>query len=278
MVFEQFIECKCIRNHKPYLFFLGFIYTFIAYIVSYFFFGSYDISIAVLFSLTILLLPSLQILINMEEKKDRKWLPHFIKEHKDIFEMYLLLSLGIFFAYVIIGSFMSADSMFIFQQDYLNNHQGISETLFDDFLSSEYNPEFENFVALASQNILIVAICFILSLFYGAGAVFLAILNASVFATYIVTIMKYVGKTIPESLGIIGLFMIHLIPELSGFIIAAIAGSVASRALIKEKFMSRKFSNVMKNCTVLLLISICFIIVAALLETFVTSKLVHILF
>ena len=54
-----------------------------------------------------------------------------------------------------------------------------------------------------------------------------------------------------------------------------LAGGVISRAIMHEKFRSRGFSNVMKDALILFLIAVGLIIVGALLEMFVTSRIVH---
>jgi ribose/xylose/arabinose/galactoside ABC-type transport system permease subunit len=66
-----------------------------------------------------------------------------------------------------------------------------------------------------------------------------------------------------------------MIPEVSGFLLAAIAGGVVSRAFASEKFMSKGFKNVLKDASVLLIIAIAFILVAAFLETFVSARIVY---
>jgi hypothetical protein len=72
--------------------------------------------------------------------------------------------------------------------------------------------------------------------------------------------------------------LIHLIPEMAGFLLAAIAGGVISKAFAREKFKSLQFSNVAKDATMMLVISCGLIILAAALEVYVTSNLFASLF
>ena len=78
-----------------------------------------------------------------------------------------------------------------------------------------------------------------------------------------------------RALGILGVFSLHLIPEVLAFLLAAIAGGVVSRALIKEKWKSQGFRNVFKDATILVLISFVILLVAALLEAFVSTSLMR---
>ena len=101
---------------------------------------------------------------------------------------------------------------------------------------------------------------------------FLIVLNASVFATFIMFIMKEL-PIITNKAAILGIFMIHTIPELFGFLLAAVAGGILSKAIIQEKFKSRPFKNVIKDAFAIFIIAIVVIVIAALLETYVTPSL-----
>jgi uncharacterized membrane protein SpoIIM required for sporulation len=163
--------------------------------------------------------------------------------------------------------------VFDYQLDFLKARGDITSNLISEFSENEYVPCLDNMFGLISQNILVVVIAFILSIFYGAGALFLIVLNASVFAAFMVHIVKETGN----ALGIILIFLIHLIPEVSGFLLAAIAGGVVSRAIYRERFMSQGFKNVMKDAFVMLTIAVALIILAAFLEVFVSANLVKLI-
>ena len=267
MVFEQFLDSDKVKKHSLFIFGLGIIYVMVGYIVSAYFFQE-SVSIAVLFTTTLLLVPSIYVILNIEEKIESKaGIKRFFYNHKDIFKIYLFLFIGIFFAFLVLG-FFSTD-VFDYQMDFLENRGDITPETIDQFAETEYSPAFSDFTALISHNLFIIILAFVLSIFYGAGALFLIVLNASVFAAFIVHVIKTAGNSVSTLL----LFLIHLIPELSGFLVAAIAGGVISRAIMREKFGSRGFKNVMKDALILLLISAGLIIIAAFLELFVTAPL-----
>ena len=135
---------------------------------------------------------------------------------------------------------------------------------------NEYAPSLSNVSGLISQNLIVIIIAFILSVFYGAGALFLIVLNASIFAGFIFYVIREIGN----AFSVLSLFLIHLVPELSGFLLAAIAGGVVSRAIMKERFGSDEFRNIMRDALVLLLIAVGLIIISAFLEVFVSASLV----
>ncbi|MBW2987241.1 stage II sporulation protein M [Candidatus Woesearchaeota archaeon] len=275
MVLEQVLSFKTIANKSYYAFGLSFAFVFIGYFVGRFFFGK-TISIAMLFLCTLLLVPSLVKLLAMEEKIERKYgMKHFFKTHEKVFKIYLFVFLGILAGYLVLGAVSSDfDNNFQYQLNYLTKQEGITEASIEDFASSEVNLGFDQFLSILGANLLVLAICFILSLFYGAGAIFLIVFNASVFASFILLLFRYIGDTVSTFSGIVFLFFLHMIPEVGGFLLAAIAGGVLSYAFYKEGFMGKPFKNVARDSLLLLIVAIALIVLGAFLEIYVTRNLV----
>lgn len=265
-------------ERRPYIAFLfGFFYVFIGYFIAGFFFD--NVSIAMLFLATLLIVPSLIKLIEIEEQRESRYgLRHFFKEHKDILEAYIFLFIGVFAGYVLLGYAAEADkfsSIFQFQINFLKNQEGLSRELIESFFVKPLEPSIENVAGVLQNNITVMLICFVLSIFYGAGAVFLVTLNASIFASFVVFVGSYLADKLSKVLLIIGMFMIHMVPEMSGFLLAAVAGGVLSKALLKERFGSKGFRNVLKDAVMLLILACCLILLAAFLEVYVTTYLFH---
>lgn len=250
MVLEQLLDTNTVKQHSYLVLVLSFIYVFFAYIVAKLFFPEGE-SIALIFTLTLILLPSLNHIINSEEIIEKKGCNHFLKNHKVIFSVYLASFIGIFLGFLILSNYIS----FSYQLSFI-------EKL--DF-TTIVQPTVENLFGLITTNLTVMIICFILSLFYGAGAIFLIVLNASVFAVF----LNHLGKKI-----VYLYFFIHLIPEVAGFLLAAISGAIISRALFVEKFCSKSFKNILRNSLIILLIATGLIIIGALLEIFVTARII----
>jgi len=113
-----------------------------------------------------------------------------------------------------------------------------------------------------------------LSFFYGAGAIFLIVWNASVFSTFLVISLQNIGRGVNHALGLIGTFAIYFFPEVAGFLLAGIAGGVISKAVIVEKWGSKNFQNVLRDASILLLVSVLFLLIAGLLESYVAVGLI----
>jgi len=257
---------------RPYVaFFIGVVYVFVAFLTSKIFFPNI-ISIATLFLVTLLLVPSVIKLLGTEEKRERKdGIRNFFKDHRDIFEVYIFLFIGVLVGCILLA-WATSISNFSYQMDFLQKNQGLSSELIRTKTTQGLEYSFNSFLSLIQNNLLVIIICFVLSLFYGAGAMFLIVLNASIFSTFIFFIMREL-PTLTNKAAILGIFCVHMVPELLGFLLAAIAGGVVSKAVMQEKFLSQKFRNVMKDALILFVISAGIIVLAAFLETYVSTSL-----
>ena len=246
-----------IGRRKIYSFILGILYVFIAYGTSKLFFPS-QISLAMIFFVTLLLVPSTARLITIEEKIERRnGMSRFFRDHYAIIEIFFFLFMGISIGYLLIGQY--APVSIEYQNSYLER-QG----LVGDFIKTDIQKSTQLF-GIAYNNISVSLIAFVLSIFLGVGALFLIVLNASVFASFILIVTKTTGlKTV---LGAI--LITHTSHEVLGFLLAAMAGGVISKALMKEKIGTTAFQNVIKDGTILLIISAIVIIIAAILEVYV---------
>ena len=121
-------------------------------------------------------------------------------------------------------------------------------------------------------------VCFIISLFVGAGGVFLVLLNASVFSSFAIVMVKYLTETLRQAALVIGIFSLHVIPEAGAFMVAAIAGGILSKAVIAEKWGTANFNKVVKDAGKLLAFSCVLIILAGFIEVYITTNLFYYFF
>lgn len=261
MVLEQFLHKRTVRAHLPFLFLLSMFYVFIAYGVQQVFFP--DQGLATVLLATILLVPSLHHLIIVEETIERSGSKHFIAKHKTVIRSYLGAFLGLLAGFLILGML---DPLSLSYQQYQLQLDHLKPELITTFLSS-YNPTPEAALALFSHNLQYLLVGLLISIAYGAGSIFLVAYNASFFAAFVLQLqMKF---SIAPQLGLVSLS--HLLPESAGFILTAIAGATLSRAMIKEKWGSQPFRNVLQNCVLLIGTGILLILLAAFIETYVTA-------
>ena len=244
-----------IGKRKIYSLLLGILYVLVSYGTATVFFPAH-VSLATIFLTTLLLIPSTTKLVGVEERIERRHgFNKFFKEHYVLMEIFLFLFIGIFIGYLIIGNY--SPNSIDYQKSFLEK-QGAIFSL----------KSIENFPKLASiiaNNVSVIVIAFVLSLFYGVGALFLIVLNASIFSSFILKALEM----LPQKTSAI-ILSVHFVPEVFGFLLAAIAGGVISKALTRERIGSTSFRNVVKDATVLLVLSVIIIVMAALLEVFVT--------
>jgi len=267
MVLEQFLDRKIVVKHSIFVFILSALYVFVAYAVQALFFPA-DTGLAIVLLVTILLVPSLHHLVVFEEKLESKGASHFWRRHHVIIKCYLGAFLGLLAGFLILG-FVNPAMLGYQQQQLVQEH--LKPEIIATFLNQPYTPDTTTAIALFSHNLMYLLFGFVLSLFYGAGAIFLVAYNASFFAAFVVEL--FAKWSAAGQLAAISL--VHLLPESAGFILTAIAGAEISRALIHEKLTGDAFRNVLKNCFLLLLFGIMFILLAAVLETYVTAVVFH---
>ena len=64
--------------------------------------------------------------------------------------------------------------------------------------------------------------------------------------------------------------MIHGFPEIAAYFITALAGGILGTAFIKQGIKSKKFYRVFENVLILLFIAIIILIVAGIIEVYIT--------
>lgn len=266
MVLEQFLDRKVVVQHTFFVFFLSAIYVFVAYAVQQIFFPGQ--SLATVLLVTILLVPSLHHLIVIEEKIESNGSSHFWKRHRTIIKCYLGAFLGLLAGFMVLGM-INPDTLG-YQVTQLEQDHLRPEAI-NSFTEQPYTPEIGTAIALFSHNIRYLLVGFILSIFYGAGAIFLVAYNASFFAAFVVQLFsRWAGAAQMTAVS-----LVHLLPESAGYILTAIAGAEISRALIHERLAGDRFRNVLRNCFLLLVFAVLCILLAAFLETYVTATVFH---
>ena len=131
--------------------------------------------------------------------------------------------------------------------------------------------------SLLINNVSVLILCFIAAFVIGDGAIFLITWNASVWGTIFGNLAKTAALSTDKS-PIIYFFIVlvivfpHMILEAFSYITSASAGGVISKGLLKEKFFSKNFRDIMKNATILFIFSIIILLIAVFVETWVLNN------
>ncbi|HIG95830.1 TPA: stage II sporulation protein M [Candidatus Woesearchaeota archaeon] len=279
MVLEE-IKTNWIIRHPSLALALGFIYSLLGYILANMFFIDKQVSIAMLFITTLLVVPTMIIALGDQMKHEATQHENFFQSHRSIFLGYIYMFVGAFMGYMVLGIFADQYILKIFeyQLDFLKKQEGLSLQVLNQFFENRPAPQLESVLSILQHNLSVVLVCFIISLFVGAGGVFLVLLNASVFSSFAIVMVKYLTETLQQAALVIGIFSLHVIPEAGAFMVAAIAGGILSKAVIAEKWGTANFNKVVKDAGKLLAFSCVLIILAGFIEVYITTNLFYYFF
>ena len=232
--------------------------------------------VAVAFT-SLLLLPELYKIFSIEERMERMeqrvGLKALWRDDIGVVRIYVFLFLGILLVYSV-GTMlmpeMQANSLFREQLE-IRFGQGFAGQAMGGIFSSSL------FWDLLSNNFLVLLACFIMALLTGDGAIFLIVWNASVWGTIFGITAKgagiFAGKHPFIFFGLIMMVVFpHMMIEALSYFLAAISGSVISKDVILERFASERFFEVFGFNLYLLLFALIFLVLGALVETFVLQN------
>ncbi len=278
MVLEWITSPKKAEKRPYIMFFVGILYTSLAILLSQWIFYS-EASLVMIFLTVIASMPLIYSTIKLEEKKDTIIQKEIVllKEHGKAltYFMYLFFGFTVSFAmwYIFLPS-ASVQNLFSTQtQTYLNINSNITGNAAKLGLLGK----------IFFNNLKVLMFCILFSFLYGVGSIFILTWNASVLG---VAIGNFVRTRLSEyadaahltkaagyfhifSIGLLK-YAIHGIPEILSYFVGGLAGGIISIAVIRHDFGTKNFEHIVLDSSELLLLSFLLLIVAALLEVFVT--------
>ncbi len=264
--------------------FVGIIYASLSLILVHWFFSNDpDLSKAsgmmvVLFCI-LFTLPYMYFIIKREEKEDET-VEGFVgvwNAHKDALYAFMWLFLGFIIAFSFWNIVFQDANLLNFQlQSYcrINNPTDVEGCIAQyvpgesEALGAAVNEM--RLLSIIENNIYVMIFTLIFSLIFGAGAIFILVWNASVITAAIGVFTKYNLSQIPMG---IGRYMIHGIPEIGAYFITALAGGMFGVGALRHGIKSEKFLKVLENSIILLFIAILIVIIAGIIEVYITPTL-----
>ena len=125
-------------------------------------------------------------------------------------------------------------------------------------------------LSIIENNVYVMIFTLLLSLIFGAGAIFILAWNASVISAAIAIFTQYSLKDIPFG---VARYMIHGFPEIAAYFITALAGGIFGVGVIRNGIAGRKFLHVLENVVILLFIALIMLLIAAAIEVYFTPLL-----
>ncbi len=288
MVLEGFIDTLRPENKAWKLIFYGFILASVGSFLGLWIFRTYA-SLIMVFLVTLGCIPLAYSVIKREEEKDLTDLEEkvLLKEHAKALATFMYLFIGVTFGLALWYTILppsTISSLFESQISTLNtiNPNSVKSHIVG-MVTGYASGAFGALTNIFLNNLKVLVFCILFSFVYGTGAIFILMWNASIIGTAIGNILR---SGLAEAATLIGAsaaskyfetfltglfrYAIHGIPEILAYFTAGLAGGIISIAVIRHDFGSRKFEHVVLDSADLLITSLILLVVAALLEVFVT--------
>jgi uncharacterized membrane protein SpoIIM required for sporulation len=274
-------------ERKPWeMFFVGLIYGSLSILSPYFLFGkdpvlSKYLGILIITFCVIFTLPFVYYTIKLEERKDIEYDGEFrlLKEHSRAIMVFLWLFLGFVIAFSFWSMILPEGNNLLNAQIktycQINQHNNYNSCLKQYGLTEASTitgavTSKDRFLSIFTNNVYVMIFTLILSLIFGAGAIFILAWDASVIAAAINIFTKSQLSQLPLGLG---RYMIHGIPEIAAYFIAALAGGILSIAVIRRDLKGERFWNIIQDSLNLIIIGVIILLLSAIIEVFITPKL-----
>jgi len=282
MVLESLLNPLKAEKRPWEMFFIGFIYSSIAILLSLWIFKDQS-SLVMVFLTVMACVPIVYNTMKLEESKDMEISKEMIllKEHNKAIIFLMFLFFGITLSFVAWYVFLPSETLSLVFDKQISTIQAINNQV-----SGQAYQQFPTFFKILSNNIKVLAFAILFAFVYGAGAIFILTWNASVIGAAVGNFIRSNLSQYADLLGFdkfasyfnvvsIGLlrYIIHGIPEILAYFYGGLAGGIISVAIIKKHYKDEKFSHVLFDISELLIISIAFLLIAAFLEVFVTPVL-----
>ena len=255
---------------KLHALFFGFIYSVIGIFISMLLFPN-NVGPVSLGFISVLLIPTFNAYLKSTVQKSMKsGKKSFMKKHEEVIKVMLLMFLGIFLAYFLVSCLLDK---FQFSSYFASQLKTLGVSGYASNNSAMFSDIIRN-------NLIVFLICFVISLFLGAGSVLFLAWNASVWG---VALNYFIRSTIENGskqnpiilfFTIMLPFLPHLITEALAYVNAAIVGGIASKAVLHSdfksgKFHAKEFKNIIKDAIVFMIVGFCLVLIAGAIETFV---------
>ena len=282
MVVESLIN-PLKAEKKPWeMFFIGFLYSSIALLLSLWIFKDQS-SLVMVFLTVMACIPIVYNTMKLEESKDMEISREraLLKEHNKAIIFLMFLFFGITLSFVVWYIFLPSETL-----NLVFGKQTATIQAINNQVSGQIYQQFSTFSKILFNNIKVLAFAILFAFVYGAGGIFILTWNASVIGA---AIGNFIRSNLSQYAGLLGLekfasyfnvvsigllrYIIHGIPEILAYFYGGLAGGIISVAIIKKHYKDEKFSHIVFDVSELLVISIVFLLLAAFLEVFVTPIL-----
>ena len=283
---EMLINPKKAERRPWEMFFVGLFYSSLSVLLVHWVFSADAVlakhsGLLVVFFTVLFSVPFVFFMLRLEESRIRpnRGSIQLLKDHKRAIYAFMWLFVGFTIAFSFWYSILpTTDSFQVQIETYclINRpadiagcvaQYGVKDApVASPYLTSETNRLFLIF----TNNMYVLLFTLVFSLVFGAGAVFILAWNASVISAAIGIFTGYKLSALP--LGFFR-FFIHGLPEIVSYFSVVLAGGMVSVAVANHEAGTEKFWEVLQDSLNLIIVSVLVLILAALIEVFVTPVL-----
>lgn len=268
---EQIYPIKLIEKSPIYAFLMGISYTIIGIGLAVLLFPE-DPALVAVALISLMFYPTISKLMKQEEaiesKREEFNLFIFLRDHKYVFMVYILFFVGVllvFSFFALLLPSLATNHIFKNQIDVLYGFTG--GAIFEQGL----------FVDILQNNLMVLIVIFITAFVLGDGGIFLITWNASVWGTIFGNLAKSAALNSHNNpffyFGVVfAIVAPHMLLEAFTYVVSATTGGVVSKAIIKEKMLSRRFNYIVVNTIISLVFALLVLLLAVAVETYVLGN------
>jgi uncharacterized membrane protein SpoIIM required for sporulation len=261
MVLESMLDPTKAKDRPLHVLVIAVIYSLVSVLIAKQIFPSQSSILAIAF-ITIVFVPFFQKLFELEEELEDEAARGsegtlFLRHEKTVY-VFSAFFIGVSMA-VTLSFLIVPDDVFVAQMDTL---KGFSASAIKN----------GNFAIFFVNNSQVMILTFMLSVLFGAGAIFILAWNASVIGVYIGSLVQSLAAKLGASAYIYGVpvgfgsIVLHGIPEILAYFIAGLGGGILSVGIIRESVPSKEFKLIFKDSVAMLIVAEFLIFVAAVIE------------
>ncbi|MCW8965653.1 MAG: stage II sporulation protein M [Candidatus Pacearchaeota archaeon] len=259
-------ESKKANSHPIQVMFIGIFYSTLSIFLGSWIFPQYSSLIIVFFTV----LPCVYLIqssIKIEETKDKNYIKetHALKSHSKVVKTLLYLFIGFVISFTFWTFILPLEKTNLLFDLQLQVIEGIrTSTVTGNFLKSDM------LELIISNNLKVLLVSLIISLFYSAGAIFVIAWNASVMGVVIGTLLKNTSLIYLPVATV--KYFLHGIPEMLSYITIVLAGGILYTSIIKGDILKeQKTKRILIDTITLIGISILLIFLAGIIEVYISA-------
>ena len=280
-MFESMFNPKRLEKGPWKMLFIGILYASLSLLLVKWFFSkdiilSNYLGLMVVTFCVMFTIPFMYFIIKEEEEEDERVFGFLSvwKIHKDAIYAFMWLFLGFIIAfsfwYIVLGDVTLFNAQ-VETYCRINSASNIEACVqeYTSIVSPSTGAVVKGtrFLSILENNVYVMIFCLLLSLICGAGAIFILAWNASVISAAVGIFTNNQLSQLPAG---IFRYMLHGFPEIAAYFITALAGGIFGVGVIRNGITGKRFLHVVENVVILLFIALIILVIAGLIEVYIT--------